>query len=127
MAKARDDNQGKGQHRRARRTGGQANPEGGETTAGYFRRVLGENPKLLNADSNEETLDRWLQDHPGAKAVPSNVRANLANIKSVLRKRGRTRQARKDAAATGAATLPPRQASQGLELLEEHIDDVLTL
>jgi hypothetical protein len=136
MAKTGGDNRGKGQNRQpkqrnARPAGGPVKPEGGETTAGYFRRVFAENPKRLDAASNKEMLDRWLQDHPGEKEVPNNVKANLANIKSVLRKQGRKRQARRDAAAaaggaTAGAAAPPR-APEGLERLEEHIDEGLTL
>src|SRR5437016_4330313 len=107
----------------------EAKPEGGETTAAYFRRILTETPKLLNAGSNKETLDRWLQDHPGYVTVPNNIKANLSNIKSVLRQKRRQWRARKDAAATGpdAPAAVPRRAPKGLEMLEEHIDDGLTL
>src|SRR5437870_3248939 len=78
-------------------SGGRRNSDGGETTSGYFRRLFSENPKLLNAGSNTETLDRWLKDHPGYKTAPNNVKANLANIKSVVRKERRRRGRREDA------------------------------
>ena len=110
---------------------GPSGAAGGETTAAYFRRILAERPALLEAGSNKETLDRWLQDHPGVSVVPNNVRANLANIKSVLRKQGRSRGKRKEAeraAQPNAGAAPAiRRAGHKLETLEEHIDDVLTL
>src|SRR5947209_19774144 len=112
---------------------GDARPadSGGETTSGYFRRILKEIPRLLSAGSNKETLDRWLKDNPDVKTVPNNVRANLANIKSVLRKQGRARQARKEteqvAQPHGASAPPVRRPGHKLETLEEQIDDVLTL
>src|SRR3954470_3558782 len=106
-------------------------PAGGENTSAYFRRILNETPTLLDSGSNKETLGRWLADHPGQKIVPNNVRANLANIKSVMRKQGRTRGKRQEAARAAqpnAGSPPPiRKAGQKLELLEEHIDDALTL
>src|SRR5436190_23302772 len=79
---------------------GQTNqgPDGGadETTAGYFRRVLQENPRLLYERSNKKLLQRWLKDHPGHTVVPKKVKANLANLKSVLRSKKRSRVAARE-------------------------------
>jgi hypothetical protein len=95
----------------------------GETIGGYFRKVFEENPKLLDSPSNQALLQRWLKDHPDKKEVPNNVKSNLANIKSVLRK-----QRREGAAARPARPVPAaRTANSGLEALEEHIDEGLTL
>jgi hypothetical protein len=98
------------------------NPDGGETISGYFRAIFRENPKLLKTRSNQELLDRWLKDHPGEKKVPNRVKQNLANIKSVLRKKGRKRK--------GVANEAPRPVaaprSRGLEGLEENIDECLS-
>ena len=61
-----------------------------ESVAGYFRKVFRENPKLLKERSNDELYRRWLADHPGHEEAPAKVKANLQNIKSVLRaKRGK--------------------------------------
>jgi hypothetical protein len=106
----------------------------GETTSGYFRRIIRENPKLLKKGSNAALLERWLKDHPGEKEVPKNVQAILHNLKSFLRKR--RRQLRADKAQTApdavAATAPassapaaPRRTEKGLAQLEDQIDDCL--
>jgi hypothetical protein len=106
----------------------------GETTSGYFRRIIKEDPRLLKKGSNAELLGRWLKDHPGEKEVPKNVQAILHNLKSVLRKRRRQRQAAKAQAAPDAvagsppaspAPAVPRQAGKGLAQLEDQIDDCL--
>jgi hypothetical protein len=95
--------------------------EGGETISGYFRVIFRENPKLLRSRSNQELLDRWLKDHRGEKEVPHRVKQNLANIKSVLRKKGRKRKGVANEAPPPVAA--PRR--RGLEGLEENIDECL--
>jgi hypothetical protein len=102
----------------------------GETVSGYFRRIFAENPNLLKIRSNEEILNRWLTDHPGHKEVPTNVRQNLSNVKSVLRskrrRRGRPPQNGREGTQEAVATAKPgRAASRGLEQLEESIDECL--
>jgi hypothetical protein len=104
-------------------------PEG-ETVSGYFRKIFNENPKLLKGRSNEELLRRWLADHPGQTEVPQTVKNNLANVKSVLRKKLR-KGGRPKAEQTGAASVvtevaKPKVAARGLEALEEQIDDCLS-
>ena len=99
----------------------------------------------LHGRSNQELLDRWLSDHPGAKEVPRNVKANLQNVKSVLRKQARKRKGgrpREIAETPAAAALngPPaapaaaRQSETAtevhpsvLEQLEERIDDCMVM
>jgi hypothetical protein len=102
-----------------------------ETTSGYFRRVFKEQPRLLGMKSNEELFRRWLADHPGHAEVPKNVKANLFNIKSVLRKKHRRKSGRpKRVEAAVVANSPPmplKIAPKRLEALEEQIDDCLTL
>jgi hypothetical protein len=99
----------------------------GESMSGYFRKVFDENPKLLDSRSNDELLDRWLLDHPGRKSELGKVRANLANIKSVLRqKRRKRRGGRKSAEATVAMPAHAKIATRSLESLEERIDDCLS-
>ena len=107
---------------------------GGESVSGYFRKIFAENPKLLDSKSNAELLDRWLADNPGETEVPARIRNNLANLKSVLRKKGRKKAGRKKAAEqpqmTNAAAItaaPKRTGSQRLEALEEQIDDCLSV
>ena len=105
----------------------------GETVSGYFRRVFGENPKWLTTRSNDDVLARWLQDHPGETEVPENVKKNLSNVKSVLRKAGRKKPGRpkKEDQATeptaAVVTATPRSGVRGLESLEEQIDECMTV
>ncbi len=124
-AKPSDDNQS---------GAGQPAPEGSddkETTAGYFRKVFQESPRLLNERSNKKLLKRWLADHPGETEVPRSVKANLANLKSVLRSKQRSK-----VAARAQKKLPPEEQTRvatvptgdtQLELLEYQIDECLIL
>ena len=105
-----------------------------ESISGYFRRVFDDNPGLLDARTNDALLQRWLADHPGESEVPANVKANLANIKSVLRKKRRKKGGKRAAAEpprlfqpAAERPQPRRAAAKGLETLEEAIDDSLTL
>ncbi|HKI38322.1 MAG TPA: hypothetical protein VKA46_41115 [Gemmataceae bacterium] len=113
----------------------------GESVSGYFRRVFAENPKLLQGRSNQVLLDRWLKDHPHETEVPQKVRANLSNVKSLLRqearKGGRPKQTAATSEPTGAQmaehSAPKQTAATNdaptspLEQLEEQIDDCLAL
>jgi hypothetical protein len=91
--------------------------------------------KLLKERSNDELYRRWLADHPGHEEVPSKVKANLQNIKSVLRaKRGKKKAAKQGSATAQSqapAAVPPqplrRLPAKGLQQLEEQIDEVLGL
>ena len=103
-----------------------------ETLTGYFRRILKENPKLLNRRSNDELIGRWRADHPG-RQVTSKVRAGLANAKSALRHKQRHRRGRNQAeppaqeAVTSHVLPKPAKPPHGLEKLEEQIDGCLSL
>jgi hypothetical protein len=108
----------------------------GESVAGYFRKVFAANPKLLWERSNDELFKRWLDDHPGHSTVPAKVKANLQNIKSVLRKKGRKRRGgrpKKSAAAPVAtnavAIIQVTETVTGspLEGLEVAIDDCMVM
>jgi hypothetical protein len=93
----------------------------------YFKEVFAANRKLLDSRSNDELLERWLHDHPGQQAELPRVRANLANIKSVLRQKRRKRRGAQPAAeAPGAGPAPVKIATRSLETLEERIDDCLS-
>ena len=99
--------------------------KGKESVSGYFRKIFVERPELLDSTSNEELVERWKADH-GASQVPSSVRSNLANLKSLLRKRRRL------GLSIGGRIVPRAQtragsAGNGLEALEEHIDNSLTM
>src|SRR6478736_10526069 len=83
--------------------------KGGENVAGYFRKVFQEQPRLLHETSNQKLLDRWLADHPDQTEVPKAVKANLANLKSVLRS-----QQRKQVANNAEQARPKGQASEAV-------------
>jgi hypothetical protein len=110
----------------------------GETTSGYFRRIFREDRSLLKQGSNAAVFERWLNDHPGHKDVPDNIKAILHNLKSVLRQKRKQRRAEK-AQATPAAVAPvvsaaatrspagARRAGASLSRLEEEIDACLAI
>jgi hypothetical protein len=106
-----------------------ANGSGGETIAGYFRRVFKENPKWLRGRSNEAVLQRWKDDHPGEE-LTNSVKIGLSNIKSVLRSKKRKRKARKEVSAEAGAAAAVARATQArprLGALEEAIDGCLSM
>jgi hypothetical protein len=108
--------------------------------AGYFRGVFNDRPEWLWEKSNDAILARYREEHgmgPNATVEPK-IKANLANLKSVLRKqarkkkRGRPPKARAVevvaiAAAAPATPAARRVVSGRLEALEEMIDDCLTV
>jgi hypothetical protein len=103
-----------------------------ESISGYFGKVFKEHPHLLNERSNEELLARWRRDHPGDQDM-ERIRQNLANIKSVLRKKKRDKRGRKAKAAGDqavvavAVTMAAHPSRARLEALEESIDECLTM
>jgi hypothetical protein len=105
----------------------------GESVSGYFRPIFKANPKLLKGRSNQELLQRWLDDHPGEKEVPTRVKNILSNLKSVLRKKLRQKKGKgmkpeqPTVTAPAVEARPPKTALRGLETLEEQIDDCMTL
>jgi hypothetical protein len=107
----------------------------GETTAGYFRRIFKENPKLLQERSNELVLTRWLTAHPDQTEVPQTIKNNLSKLKSILRSKERKKVARRaeeaqpDAPTTQPAMPVARQATGTTKLdeLELQIDECLIL
>jgi hypothetical protein len=101
--------------------------QGEESISGYFRKIFARRPQLLDSKSNAELLARWKADHK-ATEVPNSVRNGLANLKSLLRKRLREGQGiGGKTAPQGGAVRPRSPAHNGLEALEEHIDEGLTL
>jgi hypothetical protein len=124
---------------RPKKTNAQANGSSGgkDGVAPYFRPIFLADPKLLKIRSNKALLARWMEDHPGHKNVPNNVKTGLANLKSVLRKSLRKRRGRKAAAAAATGTavatkavsplLSKSRADSKLEQLEMQIDDCLTM
>src|ERR1700730_748990 len=95
------------------------------TVAGYFRQVFAAQPEWLKEKSNDPILAKYRIDHGMAADAPveKSVKANLANLKSVLRKKSR----RKGKAVVGGLAVAPTRSGHRLEALEEMIDEALTL
>ena len=129
MGKAKTKGKGKGTNGTpAPQADGRKSDHGGESISGYFRKIFKENPKLLKGRSNEELLKRWLADHPGQKEAPQTVKNNLANVKSILRKKLRKGGRPKAVQPVGVVTevSKPKVTPRGLEALEEQIDECLS-
>ena len=131
MAKAKTKGKGKGTNGTpAPQADGRKSGQGGESISGYFRKIFEAHPKLLKGRSNEELLRRWLADHPGQTEVPQTVKNNLANVKSVLRKKlrkgGRPKVEQTGAVAVAVEVSKPKIATRSLEALEEQIDECLS-
>lgn len=108
----------------------ESNGKGNENIQGYFRAIFAAEPKLLNTRSNDELLARWLKDNPGETEVPRRVKSSLSNLKSVLRSKGRKRQAEKSARLEDPVPVSKPVTRLGhiktkLESLEEQIDDCI--
>ena len=113
-----------------------ASADGGEeSTAGYFKRIFRQFPRLLGERSNAKLLGQWLADHPDHSEVPDNVKANLSNVKSVLRSKRRTKVAKRAqpaqsngvAVQTVAPVVRKPLGSSKLDELELQIDECLIL
>jgi hypothetical protein len=101
---------------------------GKESIGGYFRRILNRRPALLNSKSNKELMRKWDADHPGQDpADRKRVMQNLANVKSNMRKKLREADKADDKGGPPKIRLAPGNRNRTLEVLEEHIDDSLTL
>ena len=56
-----------------------------KSLSGYFKQVINENPSWLDGSgTNALILQRFQADHP-KKSITNKIKANLANVKSVLR------------------------------------------
>jgi hypothetical protein len=97
-----------------------------KSLSGYFRRIFEENPQLLYTKSNDEIRARWLRDHPSHREMPKRAIQALNNVKSVLRKKVRDTDQGKPLFAVGRPT-GSRGGARGLEVLEEFIDECLTM
>src|SRR5262249_54750629 len=102
---------------------------GDESTSGYFRRILKENPRWFKAKSNQEIEARWIADHPEDRRMPQRPRYILSNVKSSLRSKRRRKRAAiqgmgsEENSALVAASSP--KLLKGLAKLEAAIDDCL--
>lgn len=98
----------------------------------FFRGLLDEHPEWLDAPgSNKELMARWDAANPRQSSEErKRIMQNLANLKSHIRKQLRERGAagEKELAPIAAGTNEEADTvNADLELLEEHIDDCLSL
>src|SRR5262249_14380729 len=96
----------------------------GESLGGYFRQLFREHPEWLKIKSNDLIKQRYEADHP-SQQFTSNIRANLANVKSLMRK-----QMRKRGRKPGTGAKPALVAALGgrdMESLELAIDNCLSM
>ncbi len=101
---------------------------GGESISGYFKKVYEEHPEWLRRRSNDALYEQWLEDHPGYADIPSQVKTNLANTKSLLKKKRKRRGKRAKMAALEDGTRPAiRISPKELAALEDQIDESLSL
>jgi hypothetical protein len=94
-----------------------------ESSYSYFKDLFHQHPEWLKEKSNSVIVARYKADHnlPEGTVIEKKVMNNLANLKSVMRKNLRTRLAAKNPG------VPVAKSSNRLEVLEEQIDDCLTL
>jgi hypothetical protein len=102
---------------------------GKQSTSGYFRVIFQERPDLLDGKSNEELISRWVADHPNhTEKELRKTKANLANLKSILRKQKRTGRGNGRGRPAGGSSTASTYFSgrPTMDRLEEHIDECLT-
>jgi hypothetical protein len=106
---------------------------GPDTVSGYFRALFEKHPDLLAyGASNAAIVEQWRKDHNG-QDPSEKVMGNLANIKSLMRKKMgmvKRRRRRKGAVNGAVATTKvgrPRASVSALERLEGHIDACLSM
>ena len=102
----------------------------GNSSYSYFRTLFEQNPEWLNSKSNDLIVARYRADHGLADdaVLEKSVKNNLANLKSVMRKKSRKGAS---AGASGGGNSggagAARRGGSRLEALEEMIDECLTL
>src|SRR5262245_60800342 len=87
----------------------------GKSLGRYFRDQFTAHPRWLDLKTNEQIQAQYEKDHPGKK-MSKSVRANMANIKSVMRK-----EQREGGRKAGAGS-----ALSDLESLEIAVDACMT-
>src|SRR5262245_18474326 len=96
-----------------------------KSSMGYFNQLFEQHPAWLQETSNEVILNQYRLDHGLSEGAPirEKIKANLANTKSVMRrKKGRPGCKAKVKASVVGLTSPKR-----LEALEIQIDDCILL
>jgi hypothetical protein len=103
----------------------------GESISGYFRRLFESNPALLDHGKNDVILGQWQLDHPG-QTIDDRIKGNLANTKSIMRKKfGKVKRRRKHGKTLADGAEPKvvkvRTNIAALEKLEGLIDECLAV
>ena len=105
---------------------------GGESISGYFRRLFESNPALLDHGKNDVILGQWQLDHPN-QTIDDRIKGNLANTKSIMRKKfGKVKRRHKRGKAAAIDGAEPkvhkvRSSIAVLEKLEALIDECLSV
>jgi hypothetical protein len=100
-----------------------------KSLAAVFKQYYAEHPEWLEGDGNAKAVAQFEQDHPGRKAN-SQVRQAMYNVKSALKKGetgASTMPQKKTASRDIAAVHRTTRANEPLSLLEEQIDDCMSL
>jgi hypothetical protein len=99
-----------------------------KSISGYFRQLIEANPQLLNGpNTNAQLLERFQTDHP-TKKITTSIKANLANVKSTIRRKKRFRAGYKASPRVmGVQAARNFVGARGMEGLEEYIDECLTI
>lgn len=101
-----------------------------KSLAAVFKQYYAEHPEWLEGDGNAKAVAQFEQDHPGRQAN-SQVRQAMYNVKSALKKgeTGASTKAHKKTSSREmmAAVHRTTRANEPLSLLEEQIDDCMSL
>ena len=91
----------------------------------YFKQLFHDHPEWLKEKSNSVITARYRADHGLAEGadLEKTIMNNLSNLKSVMRKKLRV----KARAASKSSGKPVVKSTNKLEMLEEQIDDCLTV
>lgn len=105
-----------------------------QSVSGFFRQQFEEHPEWLHSSSNEELINSWKAAFPNTTEKQlRKVKANLANVKSLLRRkereggRGRGRPGRPPGRPSMASAGNAFTGRPTMERLEEHIDEGLIM
>ncbi len=99
-----------------------------KSTSAYFRQVFADHPEWLKEKSNDLILAQYRMDKglPTDARIKVNVKNNLSNIKSVIRKeKGMGAYAGRKARALAKTNSLTGSMTQRLEDLEEQIDECM--
>lgn len=99
----------------------------------WFVEAFNSHPEWLALKSNDQLVAAWEAAH--GKAMPGNIRASMATVKSTMRsernltvpRKGKKPGRKKGAVSAAAPKATPESAVAGLEALEKAIDKALVM